>query len=530
MLLKKKNLLTLLTFTLLFSLFLSESTPKIYKSKINPNFEEDENGIFLINDSNFDSFIKSFPFSMIFSFKDPCKLCRQILPEINKTINPLKSLNTPVYMAKLNSTEAPQSAMKLQLKNMFQLNYYSEGNPSLYDGGRYGEDIVQWIREKFDPIIGDIKSIDEIELLRKYSDALVVFFGEEKNEKSEEKFNQFFLNSRPKERIMFVKCLLPSCREKYQMDIGDIKIFRKDDKRLYEIKSQEYNAKDLRKKMQKILRGRVMKMDREIFDLIFTKGKNALFIYSPKSEQKKYVELLDQLYDFAKENKLKLVNCDLAQKFELKIKQITGFKNSELPLAVIHDFQTNKMRSYVMEKNKPFTMENLKAFIVDYKNSRVPLNIKSMEVPLKQKKIMYEIVGKTLEDYVLNKEKDFVVLFYTPWCQRSKTVWKTMEKVAEKMKEKDDIKFGTFNIYSNDQYLLDLKEFPKVVMWPAHSKDKPIITEEEFDDGNRFLNFLNENAYNKFNVEDYKFPEETKEDKDKEDQMNNGEYTGKKDL
>ena len=91
------------------------------KSTLNDKFYVDKNGIFLVDDSNIDLFIKEFPFNLLFSTLHPCKLCRQIIPEIEKTINPLRNLNTPVFVGKLNITESPKTQIRLKLNSYVHL-------------------------------------------------------------------------------------------------------------------------------------------------------------------------------------------------------------------------------------------------------------------------------------------------------------------------------------------------------------------------------------------------------------------------
>jgi protein disulfide isomerase len=508
----KNSIITLLyigilniCFSLICSYSKSDSTEKennsdtTYPKKLsfNEKFYEDKDGLIIVNDLNLDSFLKEFPFNLIFSFLHPCKICTQIIPEIQKTINPLRNLNTPVFVGKLNLTESHKSQVRLKIISKFHLSYFSEGIPIQYDGGRTGEDIVQWVREKFDPLIGDIKSIEEIEELRKYSENLVVFFGE-----NEEKYNQFFLSARPKDTVLFVKCSLPICLEKYNMNTGDIRIFRKFDSRLYIIKSGEYDLNNLRKSIEEILRGRVMKLERDVFEYIFLEGNSALFIYSARSEQKKYVDMLEEIYEFAKENELKLVNCDLSRKLELKMKSITGFKNSELPLVVIHQTRKNELKTFVMDKNKSITIDNIKGFIRDFTNKNLIQYIKSQDVPRFQKSFIKEIVGSTLENYVQDSSTDFIVFFYAPWDANSKTVMPLFTEVAEKLKNNNDIKFGTFDAFNNDQFLFTQTGYPRIAIWPSDKKTNPIVSEALFDVKDIFK-FVNENIYNKFNINEF---------------------------
>jgi protein disulfide-isomerase A1 len=480
------------------------------QSTFNPNYFEDQHGLIIVNNENYDKFIQDFNASLLFSFKSPCKLCIQIYPELEKTIQPLRKLSSPVVVAKLNTTESHKLAKRLKLEGLIGLKYIQDGMPMEYYGGRTGEEIVSWVRAKFDPIVGEIKHVDEIEQLRKFTEIVMIFFGD-----NEEKYSNFFEAAKGKDHIIFAKCALSDCLSRYSVENGDIMVFKKmeEAKKSSILRSSEYDRDSLNKKIEDLARPKVMKFNSKTATYIFSEENPAVFLYRTKSDSSLYDHLMLEVFDEAFKSDLKLVVTDIVDNYEAKLAKILDFEGTDMPRIVIHDTKhPSSVRSYVMDKSTPITKESIELLIREFKAGKLSPYLKSKPVPTEQLENAFTLVGKTLEEYSKAEDKDVLVMFYAPWCKNSKVLYPIYEELAGELKNLPDFSIAKFDAFSNDAGIIEIEFYPTIAIWPAHNKSMPIVFEGDYSKEENIMEFLRINAYHKTN-----FPVTNKSEKTTEE-------------
>lgn len=499
------NLLLLLTtLSYLFTLTRQQSkfNPKpkddiLTPSSFNPNYLEDQHGLLIVNDENYDRFTRDYNTSLLFSFKSPCKLCYQIYPELEKIISPLRSLATPVVVAKLNVTDNPQVAKRLNLNTLIGLKYIQDAMPMEYKGGRTGEEIISWVRAKFDPIIGEIKNVEEVDQLRKLTEIVMVFFGDDA-----QKFSLFVQSARGKENIIFVKCALRDCLSRYAVENGDIMVFKKSEgaQKPSVLRSSEYDAESVGRKLGDLARPKVMNFDHKTASYIFSEENPAVFLYRAKSDSSLYDHLMIEVFDEAFKNELKLVVTDIVDNYEARLAQILGFNATDLPRVVIHDTKHKSgVKNYAMDKASRITKESIEQFIRDFRAGRLSPYHKSKPVPTEQPDNAFNLVGTTLDEYAKAEENDVLVMFYAPWCKNSKVLYPVFEALAGKLKTLPNFSIAKFDAYNNDAGIIDIEYYPTIALWPAHNKEKGIVFQGDYSKEENILEFLRVNAYYKTN-------------------------------
>lgn len=493
-----------------------ETEQSFVSSDINKGFDVDPSGAFLINDTNYDSFIREFNTTLLFSFKHPCKLCRQIIPELQKTVNPLKSLSDPVYLGMLNITENPEVAKRLNLDTLFGLKYIVDKMPMEYTGGRTGEEIIAWVREKLAALVGEIKDKQEIFELIKFTENLILFIGEDS-----EKYAEFLRAAKSKEGIIYARCRLKDCLEYFKADEGDIIVFKRSDFYYSEkgdnenaetqnfilIKNSAYDENTLSNILDSTCLPRLLKFDAATAKLIFQKLKPGIFIYRAKSDEKLYDKILLLAFQEAKSAGLLLVSTDIVEQYELKLAQFLSFNKADLPRIVIHDTsQENQIKTYVMDKNISINKTSIVNFIQDFQSGKLKPFVKSQAQPKDPNASgAYTLVGTTLDSSVLDSTKDVLVMFYAPWCKNSKVLFPIFEKIGGKFKRaklEDKFLIAKFDAYNNDASLINIEYYPTIALWPSDDKTKPIIFEGDYTNELSILEFLKNNSYNKFSLEE----------------------------
>ena len=123
--------------------------------------------------------------------------------------------------------------------------------------------------------------------------------------------------------------------------------------------------------------------------------------------------------------------------------------------------------------------QDLDKFVESFLNGKLKPTIKSEPVPKLQKSPLVEVVGLSYDEIVMNKDKDVLVEFYTQWCGPCKALLPTLEKLAQAYASdpsvKDRVTIAKMDAEANDFPDRDVRGFPCFKLYPAGSKDSPII-------------------------------------------------------
>ncbi|KAL4003030.1 protein disulfide isomerase family protein [Acanthocheilonema viteae] len=108
---------------------------------------EQDDGIFVLNEENFMSFLQQHPTSLVKFYAPWCGHCKALAPEYAKAAKKLK-----IPLAKVDATVETKLAETYNIQGFPTLKFWQSGkDPIDYDGGRESDEIVQWVLEKTDP-------------------------------------------------------------------------------------------------------------------------------------------------------------------------------------------------------------------------------------------------------------------------------------------------------------------------------------------------------------------------------------------
>uniref|UniRef100_A0A5S6QP17 protein disulfide-isomerase n=1 Tax=Trichuris muris TaxID=70415 RepID=A0A5S6QP17_TRIMR len=110
----------------------------------------EENGVIVLNDGNYDSFLESHPVALVEFFAPWCGHCMRLAPEYEKAAQRLREM-TGIPLAKMDVTENEVIPKREQIMGYPTLKFWKDGTFSHYDGDRDADGIVTWVRERADP-------------------------------------------------------------------------------------------------------------------------------------------------------------------------------------------------------------------------------------------------------------------------------------------------------------------------------------------------------------------------------------------
>ncbi len=145
------------------------------------------------------------------------------------------------------------------------------------------------------------------------------------------------------------------------------------------------------------------------------------------------------------------------------------------------------------------SVENIKAFLNDFKNANLKAFLKSAPAPEDNSKPLKTIVGTTFENIVLASDDDVFIKFYAPWCGHCKSMAPAWEQLAEELKDVSGLVIADFDATANEAEGVDVQGFPTLKFYPKGAKSSPL----DFDGGRDlegFKNYLKEHspAYKKY--------------------------------
>uniref|UniRef100_A0A8C3SNX7 Protein disulfide-isomerase n=1 Tax=Chelydra serpentina TaxID=8475 RepID=A0A8C3SNX7_CHESE len=112
---------------------------------------KEENGVLVLNDANFDTFIADKDTVLLEFYAPWCGHCKQFAPEYEKIAKTLKENDPPIPVAKIDATAATAVAGRFEVSGYPTIKILKKGQTVDYDGSRTEDAIVAKVKEVSDP-------------------------------------------------------------------------------------------------------------------------------------------------------------------------------------------------------------------------------------------------------------------------------------------------------------------------------------------------------------------------------------------
>jgi len=264
---------------------------------------------------------------------------------------------------------------------------------------------------------------------------------------------------------------------------------------------------------------KVIEFSAQTSSVLFSKRQNSLMIFSSRSKSQfnEMKDLLGKLWPKVNK-KLKLFVSDLNEGMSVRLSEYCGAKEKDIPIAYILEPVSENPIKYRLEGE--ITEESLLKFVEDWENGKLKVYMRSEPEIKDNDGEVFNLVGKTYKRDVIDNDKDVVIYFYAPWCEKCQNFYPKYERLARKLRKRNkNLLFAKMDATENDIEYFAVNKYPTIKFYPGNKKDvAPIHI------GNKLgivemLDIIKENAFHKVNDENYDRKKEIElENKEREEE------------
>ena len=430
--------------------------------------EKDE-GIYVLTEKNYDQAIKQFKHLLVEFYAPWCGHCKALGPEYVKAAQLLKEKDSEIKLAKVDGTEEEELIKKMNVQGYPTLLFYrgddGTDEPVKYTGGRMANEIVGWLEKKTGPSAVQLESSEDVKEFIANDDVVVIgFFKDQEGEKAK----QFLAAVRDFEEYPIGISSNEEAMTANKVDEGTVVLFKKFDegRAVYEGAIGKGDA--LIEFIQRYALPIVIDFNHETAQKIF-RGlvKSHLLVFVNKSSEdyeEKYAKPVQVVAEEYR-HKIMFVIVDLNEEDNRRVVEFLGLKGESMPNARIVQMEQTDVVKYKPETTE-VTEENLKRFVDDFLAGKVPVHYLSEKLPEDwDKEPVKVLTGENFDAVALDKTKSVLVEFYAPWCGHCKQLLPVWEKLAESLKDKEDILVAKIDATVNEIPHTRVRSFPTIKLY-----------------------------------------------------------------
>ncbi|KAH8973021.1 hypothetical protein BDL97_01G023400 [Sphagnum fallax] len=202
---------------------------------------------------------------------------------------------------------------------------------------------------------------------------------------------------------------------------------------------------------------------------------------------------------------------EAAKSFKRKIIFVlVDLANKQLATPVLHFFalttdETKMIGFSVDENGRKFmysgdlSLDSIKVFGEKFLTG--DLCLKSEPIPHKNDGYVKIVVSNSFDDIVLDETKDVLLEVYAPWCGHCKKLEPEYNRLGEVLQNIPSIVIAKVDATKNEHALVQVKEFPTILFFPAGNKSKePPLSVDMDRTVEAFVEYIKKNAAIPFTV------------------------------
>lgn len=416
-----------------------------------------------------------------------CGHCKRLKPEFTQAAELMKDDDPPVYLAKVDCTEAGKdTCTKFGVSGYPTLKIFKNGELSSdYNGPREANGIVKFMRSQVGPASKELKSVSDFESFIAKDDVAIVAFLAEKDSKLEKTYQK--ISDTLREKARFGHSSVGAVSKKASQKADTLVIYRpkqlankfEPDTLVYD---GAFDSEDIQKWVKSNYHGlvgiRTQDSSKDFAQPLVIAYYNVDYKKNVKGTNYWRNRILKVAQTYKGDLNFAVSNKD---EFQHELNEYgIEFTPSDKPIVTAKNAKGQKFK---MEEE--FSVENFEAFLKKMQGGELEPFLKSEPIPDMNEGGVTIAVGKNFDDVVLNSGKDALIEFYAPWCGHCKKLTPIYDELGEKLKD-EDVSIIKMDATANDvPELFEVRGFPTLFWLPKDSK-KP----EKYEGGREVDDFI----------------------------------------
>ena len=486
---------------------------EIQSRKQRKNRYHRDDSVIILTDLNFNRTITRLKNLLVLFYTSWCGHCKNFLPIYTKASLYLYKLKPRINLAKIEMSSNKETASTYNINSYPTLKFFKNGIPYEYTGNLDENGIIRWMQKNTLPPISELMTLNDISNFKNTHEVSIIYFG--KDENILKMLNDIAIEDGEN---FFGSCDFILGFETYSVKENTIVLFRKNGEERTEL-SGKLTKEGIINFIKKNSYDKLLSFNDKTARLIWKLKEPGLFLFrDPNSSNS--IEL-DRLFKDLSEKLFGRIRVILTGIFDFKEQQLnslTNVKVTDLPTVRIYDTKKGMNAYYVM--NGIINEDNVMKFVDDFEKGKLELGRKSEEIIKNEEGKVYNIVGKSFENDVINNDMNVLVLFYNEYIEDGKKSVFIYDEIFNEYKnilKKYNLRIGKIDMSKNEVSLKkSLIKYPTVRFYLKGNKEIGDEYEGEFKK-NGVIKFINSHlgidseAEKKKNVE-LKLEEDMKSD------------------
>lgn len=432
-----------------------------------------EDGVLVLDDSNFDRAVQEFPVIAIELYAPWCGHCKALAKPWSEAAQRLENEGVGIKLAKVDATVNTQAASMFDVRGYPTIKVLHAGRPSSYEGPRDADGIYRTMKAQTLPAVSRMSHAAYQEWAAAQADnsfhvALFVTSTDSGSvvldETVEAVGNSFrgdasvvLVAGAPENRATIVR-RFPD--EEPTVDIPSIVVDSSSIKAAEE-KSTEDIASFIRSNSIPL----VAELNGATVKQLVGLGKPLVVLFLDLAQTDSNQQLLTSVIRPAAHKyagKFVFAYLDNA-KFGSHKKRL-GFADDRVPALAVDGLKPGWFAPLL---DDAITLDNIDRTIETYKEGR------SEAVPAAQNEPVFKLVGKSFDQVVNDPEKDVLVFFGSPNCGHCKAAKPTYEKLAHKFASVPSVRIAYLDATANTfPETISIRGYPTFFFFPSGTSSK----------------------------------------------------------
>ena len=441
---------------------------------------DDAEGVSVLNNDNFDEFVKKHNHVFVKFFAPWCGHCKKMAPAYAAMATKFNEAGKDVVIAEVDCTVHNDACAKFGVRGYPTLKFFFNGEPVDYNGDREAESIEKWIETKTSTKVEEVDSKDKITEIANGKLAVVLHA----KELSTELRNRFTALAGSYEKIQFYLSTSDAVKDFIK---GDDKynfvVFRNfDDGKKVLSSTEEPTLVQMKEFLDAHRFAAVLEFDEEAAQNIFGGQKTAIFYFSDK-EDSEGLKAFSDVANSKKYTDLIFSKSTITGGLGQRLSEYVGVTDKDEGTIRLVKFAGQELNKYKLETTDKTEIEK---FLDDFKDGKLKTFLKSEKPVDDSKDDVKTITGDDFEKRVLESD-DYVLLeVYAPWCGHCKQLVPIYEKLAKRVKHIKNLVIAKLDGTANEHPSIQVKGFPTIKFYRKGDKQNPL----EYAGGRDFEGFM----------------------------------------